>query len=226
MTTTRPQSAQSFDEVLAQQQRRRDIARAGALAQHAKHDPRETTRGAFAARMRRYEEEVDPTGDLKRRDPQALAKRVESALQRDMAKVRLARSKRADEKRSALTKLRATPSNQFRRLDDAATAVAVSVVEVAMLGEELTTLEDLTERHQRQHGDRQNEAAPAETEAAPSPQFSAKHPKIVSSDGGALSVAPTRRRRQTSTPSGSSTATPQKKATKDHGTSKRQPRRS
>lgn len=211
MTTTRPhldqQDRKSVDELLAAQQRRRDIAQLGAFAQHAKHDPRETTRGAFEARMRRYREQVDPTGELAQRDPLALAKRVESALKADMAKVRLARSKRVDDKRAALDRLRHTPSNHFQRLDTAATAVAVSVVETAMLGAELTTLEDLTERHARKSSQHnaapsapQNETAPVGTETVPQPHVSRKLAKFVSSDDGEGSVSHAPRRRQTSTP--------------------------
>lgn len=216
------------DALLSRQQQRRDIARLGAYAQHARHDPRETTRGAFEARMRRYEQQVDPTGELKRRDPQALARRVQAALNEEMARVRLARSKRAAEKRDAIERLRRTPPDKPARLDAAATAIAANIVETALISDELTTLEDAHDaldaplKLGRPRSADKTKAASVSAEAASTPKSQRRNTRLViSSDGGAHTIAQTTPHRQTSTPKEAKKATSQglgKKAVKqdDH----------
>lgn len=207
-------SEQDVDRLLAAQNKRRDIARLGAYAQHAKYDPKVTTRAAFEARMQRYRDQVDPTGELAKRDPQALAKRVDSALKADMRRVRLARTQRAearadaDARRTELLRerLRQIPSNELLEVLDAAAALAVDITESALLNEEPDAAHTA-----------HTEAAPALTETAPMPQSSGNSQKIVSSDSGADSVSPTPRRRQTTTPKNKGT---EKKAA-HRGNSKR-----
>ena len=55
---------------------RSSIARQGAFAQHSLHDTRDTTRAARDAFMRRFEDQVDPDGQL---DPQERRRRAEAA---------------------------------------------------------------------------------------------------------------------------------------------------
>lgn len=52
-------------------------ARLGALAQHARHDPRVTTAAARACFLRRFEEEIDKTDPDGRLDPVERSRRVE-----------------------------------------------------------------------------------------------------------------------------------------------------
>jgi hypothetical protein len=215
MTTTRPQSSQSpqslqsLDDLLAAQARRSSIARMGAYAMYEKHGSAALSVRRMETRMKRYEERVDPTGELARRDPQDLASRVDAALKLDMAKVRYARSQRAADRRALQEMLLHTPPDDVSQLGAIAAALALN-------GESENQAPSTPRRGQ-------TEAASVSAEAAPKPHNLRKQAKIVSSDGGAGSVSHAPRRRQTSTPSGSSTksmATPQKKATKSYGKSK------
>ncbi len=70
-------------------------ARAAAYAQHAKHDPRETTKAARATFLARFENEVDPEGTLppaeRQRRAEAARKRYFTALALRSSRVRSAR---------------------------------------------------------------------------------------------------------------------------------------
>jgi hypothetical protein len=164
----------------------------GAYAMYEKHGGKDLSARRMATRMKRYEERIDPSGELARRDPQELATRVEAALKLDMEKVRYARTQRAADRRALQEMLLHTPPDDQAQL--AAITAALSL---------------------NQRGDRttKTEAASALTEAAPKPHNLRKQAKIVSSDGGEVTIAPTSRRRQTSTPVASKKATT-KKATK------------
>src|SRR6185312_2124463 len=122
MTTTRPQpfpapqSPQSLDELLAAQTRRSSIARMGAYAMYEKHSGKELSARRMATRMKRYEERIDPSGELARRDPQDLANRVEAALKLDMEKVRYARTQRATDRRALQEMLLHTPPDDQAQL--------------------------------------------------------------------------------------------------------------
>lgn len=86
---------QDLNTMLAKQEQRREIGRLGAYAMHAKHDSKAVSGRSQATRLRHIRERLDPTGELARRDPQELAKRVESALNEEMARARLAKRQRA-----------------------------------------------------------------------------------------------------------------------------------
>lgn len=128
MTTDKP-TRPSLEEVeaqLAAQERRRERARMGAYVQHARHDGKAVAARTMAARLRGYELQVDPTGELKRQDPQAVAKRVEAAIAADMAKARLARAdKRA---RAAAAKVSAQ-ARERHQSEAARTAAREAIVE-------------------------------------------------------------------------------------------------
>lgn len=66
-------------------------ARMGAHAQHAKHDPHETTAAARSAFLARFEREVDPDGIL---PPDERARRAEHALKAHMAGLALRSSRK------------------------------------------------------------------------------------------------------------------------------------
>lgn len=61
-------------------------SRIAAHAQHAAHDPKLTTVAARAARMRRFEEKVDPDGVL---PPEERARRARSAFRAHMSRLSL-----------------------------------------------------------------------------------------------------------------------------------------
>lgn len=208
MTTTRSRGQpqpQTLDEMLEAQARRSSIARMGAYALYEKHDARELSERRMATRMRRYRERVDPTGELARRDPQALAKRVEAALKLDMERVRYAKSQRAADRRALQEMLLHTPPDDVKQL-----AAITAALTMNARGEDLT--------------EQQNETASVEAEAACSPHISGNTQNYVSSDGGTVTIAPTPRRRQT-TPPASPKRTTNKKAAKPHGDQKRSHRR-
>lgn len=207
MTTTHPQSqsqSQSLDDLVAAQARRSSIARMGAYAMYANNDAREIAAKRMATRMRRYRERVDPTGDLARRDPQELQRRVEAALKLDMEKVRYAKSQRASDRKALQEMLLRTPSDDVRQV--AAITAALALNEK---GEDHPQPRTQPHTQPRTH---KRGAASVSAEAAPKPLSTRKQAnRSSSSDGGALTISPSTRRRQTSTPT-SSTRTSQKKA--------------
>lgn len=218
-------SNSEMDLQLAAQERRREIARMGAYAQHAKHDARETTRGAMEARMRRYRAEVDPTGELAKRDPRELAKRVESQMKLEMARVRLARRQKQEQRMRLEQQVLRTPSDDIPQLAREIVALEMNTRATRRLETAERELQELTTTTPHQKPTK-TEAASALTEAAPKPHSSRKQPKIVSSGGSVESVTRAPRRRQTSTPKvpttttrvGGTFSTPQKqkKAAKTH----------
>lgn len=214
MTTSSPSSPHpSMAEVnaqLAAQQRRREIARMGALAMHAKHDGKAVAARTMEGRMRAYRERVDPTGELAKRDPQELARRAEYLLKLDMARVRYAKREREAERAKLHDMVRRTPSDDLPMLGAELVALEMNGQTLARLEHDALTLRAM-----------QNETASAETEAAPSPQISGNTQKIVSSDGGEGSVSHAPRRRQTSPATSPKRASKgsQQKATKNHADS-------
>lgn len=196
-------SQRSLDELLTTQQRKRDIARLGAYAMHAKHGS-EPQRKSFNTRMRRYEQQIDPSGDLARRNPQELARRVDAALKADMARVRLGRATHEQTLRQMLAR---TPANDLAQVGAIVTALALTSEESSHSNSDSNSSDDS-----------KKEVASVEAETTSTPRIQRKHPNSFSSDGGKDSVTRAPRRRQTSPDNSPKmpTGAKEKKAAKHH----------
>lgn len=87
-----------MDKATPLNRRRSQAGRIGAYTQHARHDPRETTRAARIAFLKRFEDEVDPARQLpeaeRGRRATAAKKAYFARLAMLSAKSRAARSRR------------------------------------------------------------------------------------------------------------------------------------
>lgn len=206
-SVTPASSPRSLDELLTTQQRRRDVARLGAYSMHAQHGS-EPQRKAFQTRLRRYEQQIDPTGDLARRNPQELARRVDAALKADMARVRLGRATQEQALREMLAR---TPANDLAQVGAIVTALALN-----NSGDAPQPVTPKTPKTPKTPISTKQAVASVEAETTALPRAQRKHPKSFSSDGGGKeSVARTPRRRQTS-PDNSPEMPSSKKAAKHH----------
>jgi hypothetical protein len=76
-------------------EQRASLARMGAYALHGQYDSKALTRGAREAKRQRWAQQVDPTGELARRDPAELERRIKSLQALEMEKVRFAKLQKA-----------------------------------------------------------------------------------------------------------------------------------